>query len=269
MFGGSGGFDAGTQFAGGGFMPTSPGAGALSGASPGKEKKNTQSLVAVTVKQMFNAASATADDSFQIDGVDVHNVSIVGKIVSATEQSTCLIYKIDDGTGKVEVRFWIDSDDSELLNRNKAEWQVGVYVRVTGQLRTFQGQRNVVAFQIRPVSDFNEVTYHFLEVVYAHLHRTNGMKAAGASAAAGIPGSGTPGGIGMGSGMDPCQQMVLSVFNSEYARSRDIGVGFDELCQNLNGQFTPAQIRQAIDFLVNDGHVYSTIDENHFKSTAF
>lgn len=259
-----------------------------------QEKKNTQSLVAVTVKQMFNAASATADDSFQIDGVDVHNVSIVGKIVSATEQSTCLIYKIDDGTGKVEVRFWIDSDDSELLNRNKAEWQVGVYVRVTGQLRTFQGQRNVVAFQIRPVSDFNEVTYHFLEVVYAHLHRTNGMKAAGASAAAGIPGSGTPGmvpgmttpgsaakpsmpavptmgagGIGMGSGMDPCQQMVLSVFNSEYARSRDIGVGFDELCQNLNGQFTPAQIRQAIDFLVNDGHVYSTIDENHFKSTAF
>lgn len=256
-----------------------------------QDKKNTQSLVAVTVKQMFNAASATADDSFQIDGVDVHNVTVVGKIVSATEQSTCLIYKIDDGTGKVEVRFWIDSDDSELLNRNKAEWQVGTYVRVTGQLRTFQGQRNIVAFQIRPVTDFNEVTYHLLEVVYAHLHRTNGMKATGAPAAAGMPGSGaagmvpgmtTPGpaakpsipamgagGIGMGSGMDPCQQMVLSVFNSEYARSRDIGVGFDELCQNLNGQFTPAQIRQAVDFLVNDGHVYSTIDENHFKSTAF
>lgn len=31
--------------------------------------------------------------------------------------------------------------------------------------------------------------------------------------------------------------------------------------------FSPLSCRNAVDFLSNEGHIYSTIDENHFKST--
>jgi replication factor A2 len=35
----------------------------------------------------------------------------------------------------------------------------------------------------------------------------------------------------------------------------------------LNGRFTEAQVRESVEHLVNEGHLYSTIDDDHFKST--
>ena len=35
---------------------------------------------------------------------------------------------------------------------------MGVYVRVHGHLRVFDGQKSVVAFNMRPITDFNEVS---------------------------------------------------------------------------------------------------------------
>lgn len=40
----------------------------------------------------------------------------------------------------------------------------GSYVRVFGHLRAFQGKKMVVAINIRPVADPNEITFHLLEV---------------------------------------------------------------------------------------------------------
>lgn len=31
--------------------------------------------------------------------------------------------------------------------------------------------------------------------------------------------------------------------------------------------FPPFLSRQAVDFLSNEGHIYSTVDDDHFKST--
>ena len=41
----------------------------------------------------------------------------------------------------------------------------------------------------------------------------------------------------------------------------------DVVVQQLNGRFTEAQVREAVEHLVNEGHLYSTIDDDHFKST--
>ena len=32
-----------------------------------------------------------------------------------------------------------------------------------------------------------------------------------------------------------------------------------------NGRYTEAQVRQAIDSLASEGHIYSTVDENHYQ----
>ena len=42
------------------------------------------------------------------------------------------------GTGTVEVKIWVDSEDADGQAANKAEWTVGKYVRVYGHLRSFQ-----------------------------------------------------------------------------------------------------------------------------------
>ena len=53
----------------------------------------------------------------------------------------------------------------------------------------------------------------------------------------------------------------------EAAGRRDEGVKIDVVVQQLNGRFTEAQVREAVEHLVNEGHLYSTIDDDHFKST--
>ena len=50
----------------------------------------------------------------------------------------------------------------------------GTYVRVYGHLRQWQKSLNVVAFRIKPIEAFDEVTYHNLEVIRVHLHNTRG-----------------------------------------------------------------------------------------------
>lgn len=43
------------------------------------------------------------------------------------------------------------------------------YVRVIGHLRALQGVRYVMAINIQPIEDCNEITYHILEVIHSHL----------------------------------------------------------------------------------------------------
>ena len=46
---------------------------------------------------------------------------------------------------------------------------------MVGHLRMFNKQQNVVGFFIKPIEDFNEVTHHLTETIYAHLAVTKGL----------------------------------------------------------------------------------------------
>ena len=219
---------------------------------------------------------------FRVNGEEVHNLTLLGKIVEANESSTSQQYTIDDGTGTVVVKKWVDADDAEGAKQTLA---AGQYVRVYGHLRVFQGARNVIAFNMRPVTDFNEITYHFLEVVYCNSH--NGARAAAAAAnpaAAGIPAAdgnayaapatananaaaAAPTGNGGAAATGSCSDQVFAIFNGPQGGS-DQGVHVNEVVTQLNGRFTEPQVREAVEHLVNEGHLYSTIDDDHFKATG-
>ena len=55
-------------------------------------------------------------------------------IKTVLEQSTHLVYKIEDGTAIIDVRMWIDSDDNEGKVQKRAALREGVYVRVYGMI---------------------------------------------------------------------------------------------------------------------------------------
>jgi len=265
-------------------MPSPAGAGSQ-GVSPGAKGRGggqkNESLTPLTVAQLNEAIQSSSDDNFQIDNADLHTLSLVGKVVSATTSSTMQQYKVDDGTGVVEVRYWLD-DDGDMDNSSAVIGE-GTYVRVYGHMRNFQGKKNVVAFTVRPVTDYNEITYHLLETIFVHLHRTKGQ--------AGTAPPGTPmqsnygnqpsayqtpqqgmGGdmrpAGLTSGMEPVQQQLVKLFETPMAMNNDAGLSIDQVIQQLNNMFTHQQIKTAIEMLVNEGHLYSTIDDNHYKSTA-
>lgn len=50
-----------------------------------------------------------------------------------------------------------------------------MYVRVVGSARAIGDKKNIVAFRLIPIVDFNELTFHFLEIIYNHLTAKRGQ----------------------------------------------------------------------------------------------
>jgi len=277
MYGGEGA----SQFEGG-FMP-SP-AGMAEGSSPAMKvagQKRNETLTPLTVRQLHTAIEQGSESGYLVDGEELHQLTILGKVTGVQPTSTMTIYKLDDGTGVVEVRLWNDSDDN-TEEASAAPVAEGTYVRVFGNLRVFQGKTNVVAFAVRPVTDFNEVTYHSLEAIFVHLGRVKAMGAPPpATPMMGVaPGSYATPTANMGAytggapaantaaGGESLQSKLIALFESPQATSSDAGMSTDEVYAAFQSNYPAATIRQSIDNLVSEGHLYSTIDDNHFKSTS-
>lgn len=127
----------------------------------------------VTVKQIIDAEQAFGSDGpFRIDGVDVTQVTFVGMVRQINPQTTNITYRLDDGTGIMEVKQWLDPDKAD--GESRAAFTEEQYVRVWGRLKSFGNKRHVGAHVIKPVTDFNEVNYHLLEAAYVHLFFTKG-----------------------------------------------------------------------------------------------
>ena len=45
-------------------------------------------------------------------------------------------------------------------------------------------------------------------------------------------------------------------------------LGALQISNRLNGRFGPPAVREAAEWLANEGHAYQGMDENHFKSTT-
>jgi replication factor A2 len=290
---GGGGFDAGGGFGGGGgsqFAAAVPmqvggsqgGGFQVDNSGPDGKAKNTrqnQSLIPVTIKQLKNAVAAPGgEQGFSIDGRDLHQVTFVGMILSADEQATNLQYTVEDGTDSIMVKMWIDSDADETMAERRAQWKEGKYVRVVGQLRAFNQVKNVVAYHISLITDFNEYTYHFIEAVHSHLKATKGPVANiptgmhGAPMAPVVAPSVGGGAAPMAAAAQPVggkdiNQTVLEYFQS-YGTS-DEGCTIGQVAQATAASGISAeQVRAAVEYLAGEGHLYSTIDDEHYKSTG-
>jgi replication factor A2 len=102
----------------------------------------------------------------------ISQITFVGQIRTISTQATNITYKLDDGTGLIEVKQWIDSDaPAETAN---PPLQENTYVRVYGRLKPFNNKRHVGAHVVRPITDFNEINMHLLEATYVHLYFTRG-----------------------------------------------------------------------------------------------
>ena len=251
----------------------------------------------VTIKQLRDgwANKDPSEEDIRVSGQDLHQMYLVGKIVSAQESSTAHHMVEDDGTGKAPVKFWIDDDNVDGGDipaphgaRARAEWKEGAYVKVSGIVRDMQGKQFIVAYTVKLITNMNEVTLHQLETIYVHLKTVTGGQG---------PIQLTPGqkrvmgpnpamqnqmpnqnaaptaynnndGSGVGGMMSPCQRAMFDELHGSAAMANDKGLSFDQLASKLNNQFTEPELREAVNYLQTEGHVYTTVDENHFKGTG-
>jgi len=283
---GGGVFDTSySQVGGGGFLsPTSSGFTAPEQVSAQK-KRDPQAVIPVTIKQLLEA-DVSDNGKFRIDGREVSQVSLIAQIISYEAKSTNVSYHMSDSTGEIGVKLYIDNEDADgraILAKTKGV-HVGEnsYIRIIGNIRLISDQRNVIAFQLIPVTDFNEITMHYLDVIYCHLKTTRGEPSSQSIDAQQQYGFKTEFGQQLGAStsyMQPHQQgfvmplegnftslqsQILQLFAQD---TSDSGASVADIINKL-GTVSPAQIRREIEFLSDEGHLYSTINEDHFKCTV-
>jgi len=267
---GYGGYEYGDA-AGGGFLSQASQGDTDTAKKGGKDK---QSLVPVTVKQILGASkSPDNDDFFAIGGVEVHQVRFVGNILSADEKETRVTYRVEDLTGAVEVVMWTNESDNEFATARRAALQPGAYVSAVGTIKEYNGKISLNCFDLRPVEDFNEVTHHLLEVIYLHAKNTNALAGGAAPAVASGFVPNNAGAMGRQSAAGPAN--AESRFNNPiYDRvwkfytdegGGDEGLHIDHVVQGTG--LSMAQVRGAVEFFSSEGNLYSTIDDDHHKST--
>lgn len=286
--------DGANEFAGGGFMPapSTPQqgiAGGGSGFSPsaGARRSNISLQVPFTVKHLHKCYAATGGDTLSVNGQEINNVVLVGKVLGMESRTTDLQFLLDDGTGKVEIRKW--HDDQEHERELLATIQTGTIVKVLGVPRKMGNKYTLSANSIRPITDFNEYTCHFLDCIFAYQYsraqgggtgspaqaqgqaagsqqQGRGMHQQPSQAQSGRAGGGAPGGQGFVPADTnlPLHERVLRFF-SDNESSDPAGLHRDTVARNINGA-SPQQVIEAIEFLVSEGHLYSTIDDLHFKT---
>ncbi|KAI1377737.1 replication protein A, subunit RPA32 [Hypoxylon crocopeplum] len=243
---------------GGGFF-----GGSQSGSQAAKPV-NDESLRPVTIKQIIDAEQAFGNDGpFRIDGVDITQVTFIGMVRQISPQTTNITYRLDDGTGVVEVKQWLDPDKQD--DSNRTAFQVEQYVRVWGRLKSFGNKRHVGAHVIKPVTDFNEVNYHLLEATYVHLFFTKGGPVSGAGA----------GGDGNAAADD---SMFVETNDSAFLKT--VSAKARKMYQYLNkaesnegtnmhtiardAGMTIQDVMAAAEELLGQGKIYTTLDDETF-----
>uniref|UniRef100_A0A8C1CW32 Replication protein A2 n=1 Tax=Cyprinus carpio carpio TaxID=630221 RepID=A0A8C1CW32_CYPCA len=228
----------------------SPGGFGSPAASQGGDKKartRAQQIVPCTVSQLMSAVQA--EDVFKVGEVEIAQVTIVG-VIRSTDKSTINIqYKVDDMTvAPMDVKQWVDTENN----------------------------RSLFAFSVRVLEDMNEVTSHMLEVVNAHVQQSKPQNTMGGGggmsvmptshtsmSSMGSTGSYSAASMMLVNGLSANQNQVLSLIKSCHEPQ---GISMQDLKQKLSGMSVTV-IRQIVDFLSNEGHIFSTIDEDHFRST--
>lgn len=104
------------------------------------------------------------------DGRALHMVKLVAAVRNYEERSTNVFIDVEDGTGFTQVKVWVNKGDesSAIAQFRKEACTNHTYIRIIGQIWEFDGQRQVVANDVRLVSTGNKLTYHLLEVANSY-----------------------------------------------------------------------------------------------------
>lgn len=284
--------------------PSKPGAAGGGGGS-GVRRENP--ITPLTCKQISKAEQLPSG-MINIDGREMHMVTIVGQVVEKVDQSSVILLRVDDGTGVVDVRKWVDAADDAMdgggggnggsSDQGDAAISVGMYVRVYGDLRTYQGNLIVISTRILLIQDYNEITYNLLLSITAHLNNTRGpipqltvaadgtaaigtaaaAVAMGGGAAAAVAngglsmynsrtamggGGGGSGGLGGSSDTFPTRTHE-NIYNIIKSSGVESGLSAADLFDRLNGSVTIEEINDCIRYLVDEGHIYTANDEEHY-----
>lgn len=200
----------------------------------------------------------TGEDIINLFGMEYKMITIVAVVRNIDISSTKYTYELEDLTGKISSHLWVEEDTHKIPNI-----MLNSYVRIIGAVRSQNNVKSIMLFKIHAVSGINEVNTHYLEVVNARYMAEEYSRGGGGNAVKeGVTNMEIDGPSATGETLQGKELAILKVIRAsadESGKSReDIQNNFSKIPAN--------EIRTIIDKLVYEGHIYTTVDQDHFSA---
>ncbi|RKP32926.1 replication protein A, subunit RPA32 [Metschnikowia bicuspidata] len=226
-----------------------------------QRQQNRTSLTPVTIRQINQATQHVPDGEFFINNVSLNMVSFVGVLRKVENQTSAVIVTIEDGTGSVEVKRWVDEKVTSAAEETE-QFQAleNSYVYVTGALKEFNQKKAIQHAKISPITDHNEVIYHMFYAISSHLE-AQGLLNVGAikTESGGIFASGDSTGTG-GDGLD-IQDKIMGIITSNSLTMPE-GVPISWISGSLG--VSVEKIQEKCQYLAEQGKIYQGYDEGAY-----
>lgn len=256
---------------GGGGEPNNYGSPSAGESNPHRKSTDEQTLVPVTIGMLLQASQ---NNKVLLGGREPYQIKLVAAVNAVQKGSTSFNYTVEDGTGTIDVKEWLDEGNIEVSRMREEAAVEHQYVRIFGKLEEYDGKPQVVAHAIRKLANGNELTYHFLEVVYEGERYKQSQQIVGSpsSFAMGNMNFAANGGMPMqasapilngGQGED--DGLVHDIKSFLAGRSDEVGGNIMEFIKQTRNKYRENDIRQKFEMLATEGLIYSTIDENHYS----
>jgi replication factor A2 len=255
---------------------SSPGGG---GDKEGKDlKKNLIKHIVPVTGEVINQCKQVEGETslFEYKFLNFHQICLVGIIRSVIKRANDITYLINDMTS-VDVNVKLQSDETDDMETEEArpkqsQFMENQYVRVYGVVKQLQGQKIVQAFRIIPIKDLNEVTHHILECMNASIHYKSKACGGGSGGAENntFEMSNTSNTVKNPlknsnlSSKDTLNDQINNLIKS--SKSSGEGLHIKEICSYFK-HVPESKIKEILEFLSNEGHIYSTIDDEHYQTT--
>nr|QDO16213.1 replication protein A 32 kDa subunit [Lingulodinium polyedra] len=268
-----------------GFAPGGQAGAGPEAALKRARQEDRQTCLPVTVRAVERALERRAEageEALSFHGTEPGMLILVGTVEAMARQAASIEFSLNDATGRIKARYYL----SDRQGRELEDLAPGRHVSVFGGVRTAP-EVHLAVTGLRLVQSADEVSFHLIEAAHAALRlqrrhlepktpskppasaRTADAAAMDVSppklerppaevAPAAVPAA--PKAALSGDGL----RKAIFAFLQKEGDGRPEGVSFAALC----GHADPApadEVSAALELLVNDGEIYTTIDDGHFQ----
>jgi replication factor A2 len=184
------------------------------------------------------------------------------------------MFTIEDNTGRLLCIQW--GDENELSRYPKLI--ENAYFKVVGSKRMQHDKVTLLCHSVRPLETLNELTHHLLSIVALpylneEINMVNNTSHVISNSSNkpnlminGVDTNGLSTDTTNSLSLNPKQLKVYTVIK----RCQDeAGYSASDIQKILPEKMSIPEIEKILTFFIEEGHIFSTIDENHYKVTDF
>ncbi|XP_076757941.1 replication protein A 32 kDa subunit-like [Xylocopa sonorina] len=229
------------------------------GGQDSSKPRREQTIVPVMIKHLHSASST---EDIKLWDIPARIFKVLAIVRNVEETTTKISYDVEDESGTITAIKWLEADKKT----SDCNIQINTYVNVIGLLREQNDKRHMLILRIWPLEYLNELTNHILEVTYVALKAESFAKKekAAGSTSMDVKTDGMAKEDSPYYGMTADQTLVYKIIHAQ--NDSESGIEKCDIKAKVP-KSVALDLDNILDFLVSEGHIYTTSTDDHFKTT--